>query len=235
MPLQSIKTVLTDLNIQKQDLNWTLPNGSTKFLGFVHKGFYEAVAAFINPLLGNASQYIKMSKQSNPSGKPIINVVGHSLGGALANIFASVLSVVAPEAQIYLTTFGSPRVGSPTWVKNLETNDQMHILRVVNAEDVITMVPSSVGLGDSVMHAGLQLTVGWNTVSKECADSKLVEMTSMYSLLDPDWELERKCAIASISDYHMKYGPNLKGYFDRIGFDYQQKRWCNLTGESSSF
>ena len=81
------------------------------------------------------------------------------------------------------------------------------------------------------MHAGPQLTVGWNNVSKECANSRLVGLTSMYDLIKSDWGLELKCAIESVPNFHMKYGPNLIKYFEKMGMDYHKESWCNPQGE----
>eukprot|EP00656_Telonema_subtile_P005763 TRINITY_DN12636_c0_g1_i2.p1 TRINITY_DN12636_c0_g1~~TRINITY_DN12636_c0_g1_i2.p1 ORF type:complete len:490 (-),score=110.59 TRINITY_DN12636_c0_g1_i2:114-1583(-) len=220
---RALKTVLTDLDIRKVDLSWPNPDGTKVDLGYVHKGFYTAVTNFLKPMLDQALSYINHTDTA----APIVNVVGHSLGGALANIFASVLTVAAPHAQIYLTTFGSPRVGSALWVKNLEANPNMHILRVVNGDDVVSLVPTSVGLGDSVMHAGPQLSVGWTNVSAQCQGSKLKDTKSMYSLLKPSDSARLDCAVASVSDFHLNYGPNLQKFLKKQGF--KGKPWCRAT------
>ena len=50
---------IADLNIARQDVKWTLDNGTEIDLGYVHQGFWDAVHPFIVPLLGNASDYVK--------------------------------------------------------------------------------------------------------------------------------------------------------------------------------
>lgn len=107
------------------------------------QGFWTAVHDFVDPLIGNATLYIQSLENQE---RPILNVVGHSLGGALANVFASILMVVFPHAEIHLTTFGAPRVGSPQYVKLLSEHKNMHILRIVAGVDVVTMVPTSVSV-----------------------------------------------------------------------------------------
>lgn len=66
---------------------------------------------------------------------------GHSLGGALAVLAAS---LIAPEA-VY--TFGSPRMGNAHFVKSMK---HIKIHRMVNPRDIVTSVPPIPGM----MHVG---------------------------------------------------------------------------------
>eukprot|EP00658_Telonema_sp_P-2_P013576 TRINITY_DN15144_c0_g1_i1.p1 TRINITY_DN15144_c0_g1~~TRINITY_DN15144_c0_g1_i1.p1 ORF type:complete len:542 (+),score=133.92 TRINITY_DN15144_c0_g1_i1:154-1626(+) len=236
--LRAIKTVLTDLDVGQHDLTWTYYDtvtgrNHTVNLGYVHAGFYNAVFPFLESLLGNASQYIsditksshKKKQQHHHHQAPIINVVGHSLGGALANLFSSVLSAIWPDTRIYLTTFGSPRVGSATWAAHMDQNPHLHILRVVNGLDIVTLIPTWIGLMDTVMHAGPQLTVGWDTVSKRCAESKLRTMKNMLDLLNPSWSLERTCAEQAVNQFHLNYSYNFESFLSAQG--YTGQGWCD--------
>lgn len=226
----ALKTVMTDLNIQRKDLDWTSPNGTVVSLGYMHEGFYNALVPFLPELLSNASDYAAGAYAGAADEAPIINIVGHSLGGALAQIFASIVRVVLPDARIYLTTFGSPRVGSPTWAKLLATPDNTHILRVVAGDDVVSLIPSSVGLLDSVMHSGPQLTVGWDTVASQCAS--LVDVTNMYNfILENSAENPYiQCAIDSVSQFHLNYTHVLQPYLATQGYSGYQ--WCEASGVS---
>lgn len=70
-----------------------------------------------------------------------IHVVGHSLGGALANLIAAKLSS-SGERAIQLYTFGSPRVGLPPFSGLLQKRigtDNMY--RVYSVADPVPMVP----------------------------------------------------------------------------------------------
>jgi len=225
----ALKTVLTDMNIQRKDLNWTSPDGTVVNLGYMHKGFYDALAPFLPDLLSNASDYAKGAYVLTDQA-PIINIVGHSLGGALAQIFASIVRVVLPDARIYLTTFGSPRVGSAQWAKLLATPTNTHILRVVAGDDVVSLVPTSVGVMDSVIHAGPQLTVGWDTVSSDC--TSLVDITNMYDLILDNSAKDPyiQCAISSVSQFHLNYTYSLQPYLESQGYSGYQ--WCHATGAS---
>jgi hypothetical protein len=227
----ALKTVLTDLNIQKQDMNWTSPDGTVVQLGYMHKGFYDAVAPFLPQLLEKASGFAYGAYGlAEKNEAPIINIVGHSLGGALAQIFASVVQVILPDARIYITTFGSPRVGSPQWVKGLATRSKTHILRVVAGNDVVSLIPTSVGLLDSVMHAGPQLTVGFDEVSKGC--TSLVGVANMYNLILQNSAENPyiKCAISSVSQFHLNYTYSLEPYMTKQGYSGYQ--WCNAANVS---
>merc|ERR1711865_582799 len=178
----ALKTVLTDMNIQRKDLNWTSPDGTVVNLGYMHKGIYDALAP------------------------------------------------VLPDARIYLTTFGSPRVGSAQWAKLLATPTNTHILRVVAGDDVVSLVPTSVGVMDSVIHAGPQLTVGWDTVSSDC--TSLVDITNMYDLILDNSAKDpySQCAISSVSQFHLNYTYSLQPYLESQGYSGYQ--WCRASDVS---
>ena len=74
--------------------------------------------------------------KSEVKGKPLF-ITGHSLGGAVATIAARRLD---PERQLAACyTFGSPRVGTESWVGQIKTP----IYRIVNSADPVPMVPFS--------------------------------------------------------------------------------------------
>jgi len=224
-----LKTVMTDLNIQRQNMSWTAPDGTLVDLGYMHKGFYEALQPFLHDLLSNATAYVQGARYlTEPGDVPIINIVGHSLGGALAQIFASIVQVVLPEARIYLTTFGSPRVGSARWVESLSAPKDTHILRVVAGNDVVSLLPTSVGRLDSVIHAGPQLTVGWENVPANC--TSMVQVKDMFKLIlgSSDQSSYIECAISSVSQFHLNYSYSLQPYLESQGYSGYQ--WCKAAG-----
>ena len=59
---------------------------------------------------------------------------GHSLGGAMSTIACSRL----PEGSVCYN-YGSPRVGTPSWVKEFNSKYQLH--RFVNNNDIVPRVP----------------------------------------------------------------------------------------------
>ena len=89
--------------------------------GVVHKGFMEA--------------FIKIWEVVGPGIQDLPGPVfytGHSLGGALATLAASLR---APKA---LYTFGSPRVGNRTFAESM---GHIAVHRVVNRQDVVPTLP----------------------------------------------------------------------------------------------
>ncbi|MBM2323501.1 MULTISPECIES: lipase family protein [Marivita] len=75
---------------------------------------------------------------SNPS---TIHVVGHSLGGAIANLFAMRFAL-QKRANICLYTFGAPRPGTPPFVFRMHTAiPNGNIKRVYAMSDVVPMLP----------------------------------------------------------------------------------------------
>lgn len=91
-------------------------------VGYVHKGFKNEVDKLWNSL----------STIININNKPLF-LTGHSLGAAMATIFASRIKTSVTA----LVTFGSPRVGDSNFVNNL---DVIHY-RVKNSNDIITKLP----------------------------------------------------------------------------------------------
>ena len=70
-----------------------------------------------------------------------ILVTGHSLGGALATLFAARISCLYPELSVSCYTFGTPRVGNLKFVEGIHMLTNLSILRVNNANDVATWAP----------------------------------------------------------------------------------------------
>lgn len=192
----------SDLMITRHDLEY---DGVS--YGYVHAGVFDSVEPYITPLVlitlkaigelngiegldgPNAKQvWAGMRSRWNSLTIPRITITGHSLGAALATIWAAILKQVVPSAQIYLYTFASLRVGSPKFVQMLEASSAgspaMDIIRFVNQRDVISMVPSDLldtfsvsqvtasSLQDQnpVLHAGVQVTLNHNQVSAQCQD-----------------------------------------------------------------
>jgi len=91
---------------------------------FVHQGFkilFDRIWPKLEPLLRDLPG-------------PLF-VAGHSLGGALA------LMTAAAHRPTALYTFGSPRVGNPTFCDQL--GDLLHH-RVINHHDIVTLLPHAV-------------------------------------------------------------------------------------------
>lgn len=111
-----LSDVLADLN--------AIPRGAMTH-GLVHSGFR-----------GECDKVWEDVKacQANHANKTFY-ITGHSLGAAMATIATSRFEEFTKVEQ--LTTFGSPRVGTRKFVKNIETAH----MRFVNNNDLVTKVP----------------------------------------------------------------------------------------------
>lgn len=95
----------------------------------VHAGFQHVYESIVDRVVG----YLR---GRNPS---TIHCVGHSLGGAVANLVAARLSGIA---EIKLYTFGAPRTGLNPFAGNLtEALQAGNIHRAYNPSDPVPMVP----------------------------------------------------------------------------------------------
>lgn len=102
------------------------PNGQ-----LVHAGFHRVY----NSIIGNVMTSLGASRAGQ------VHVVGHSLGGAIANNVAARLHEEGFRS-IYLYTFGAPRAGFPGFSRSLTralSSSRVH--RVYNLADPVPMVP----------------------------------------------------------------------------------------------
>jgi len=111
-----ISDVLADLN--------AIPRGAMTH-GWVHSGFRGE----LDKLWDKVSEH-----QKKHEGKEF-HITGHSLGAAMATLATSRFEEFTKVTQ--LTTFGSPRVGTRKFVKNISTPHY----RFVNNNDIVTKVP----------------------------------------------------------------------------------------------
>lgn len=111
------------------NLNGAAESGPTGQV--VHAGFKRVY----NTMIGDV---LTPLRGANPS---VIHVVGHSLGGAIANLIASKLDDER-VAEIKLYTFGAPRAGYHGYSQELTRRLQSsNIFRVYDISDVVPMIP----------------------------------------------------------------------------------------------
>ena len=110
----------------KADLNALPDRGMSG--GWVHNGFQEE--------LNKIWDQVEKHKLENYHAIRDFYITGHSLGGAMATLAASRFSLheLKPTA---LYTFGSPRVGTRSFVKSFNIPHY----RFVNNNDIVTSVP----------------------------------------------------------------------------------------------
>jgi len=118
---------------------------------WLHKGFRDAALGILHHL-ENGDSIMK------PSKKTII--VGHSLGGAIANI----LGIYLYENNFCLDriiTYGQPKI---TNKKGLEAFPDLPLFRIVGAGDIVTCVPPQTHIFTFV-HGGLKIYVDDTNIS----------------------------------------------------------------------
>jgi len=98
----------------------------------VHAGFNRIYNQFRDDML----RFIKKNNAST------VHCVGHSLGGALANMAAETIIGQGKKAVLY--TFGAPRVGVESFANKLSRHPRLgvkNIFRVYHSSDPVSMIP----------------------------------------------------------------------------------------------
>jgi hypothetical protein len=97
----------------------------------VHKGFNQIFNSLKNEL----------AIQLRPLNPTRVHCIGHSLGGALANLIAEWVDAKG-MGQAHIYTFGSPRVGKNSFAESLTYNlGADRINRAYHKTDIVPMVP----------------------------------------------------------------------------------------------
>ncbi|KAI0703251.1 alpha/beta-hydrolase, partial [Earliella scabrosa] len=127
-------SVLTDINIPMRSLDTSLfPGVSSNVL--VHSGFADQHAMTARTILAQVKTQLSQTGSTN------VFVVGHSLGGALAEIDALYMTLNLPSSvHVKAVTFGTPRVGNPAWA-TLFDSKVPDFKRVNNEQDPVPIVP----------------------------------------------------------------------------------------------
>lgn len=134
----STKDWLMNLDALQDPLN--LPSVFGKERPKVHGGFLRQFQSLQMTLMQHANEYMKDDtiKDSNRT----MYYFGHSLGGALATIAATVFGAMFPNVRHVCITFGAPRVGDTTFANVFRKNVD-ECVRCVNQEDPVPAVPSA--------------------------------------------------------------------------------------------
>ncbi|MCQ8895454.1 lipase family protein [Limnobacter humi] len=100
----------------------------------VHQGFQNTFQSYVN-------QVQQLVEQCGRAFRPkVIHCVGHSLGGALANLNAAAFNALG--LTTYLYSLAAPRVGRWAYAEHLSnTLHEARVKRVANQSDIVTMVP----------------------------------------------------------------------------------------------
>lgn len=126
-----------------------LPKG-----GKVHSGFYSLFKDSWDSVYGILKGHANDQKLEIKDFK--INLAGHSMGGAIANIAVLCLSVREGAEDLHVATFASPRVFDSAAAEVYEERLGKNTIRVVNQSDPI---PSSPFGSMGYKHVGKQLRI----------------------------------------------------------------------------
>ncbi|KAJ3981804.1 Alpha/Beta hydrolase protein [Lentinula detonsa] len=124
---------LTDIDISLAKPSTALFPGISSSVE-VHSGFLNEHALTANVILAKVKS-IMSSKVTNN-----IVAIGHSLGGALAEIDTIFFRFNIPSASISAMTYGTPRVGNHAWAALVDASD-VNFKRIDNERDPIPIVP----------------------------------------------------------------------------------------------
>jgi predicted lipase len=139
----------------------------------VHTGFLNMLE-WIEDKLHSSDYWQKFIRDTYSKNKKI-NIIGHSLGGALATIVSiHYLNLYESLNQdnIYVYTFGSPRVGNLNFSMYFEKNIK-NTYRIVNRYDIIPHLPPNIKFLDhfpEYIHVGNEYWV-INDVIKLCVNT----------------------------------------------------------------
>ncbi|KAJ3781541.1 alpha/beta-hydrolase [Lentinula aff. detonsa] len=100
----------------------------------VHSGFLNKHALTANVILAKVKSIMNSKVTNN------IVAIGHSLGGALAEIDTIFFRFNIPSASISAMTYGTPRVGNHAWAALVDASD-VNFKRIDNEIDPIPIVP----------------------------------------------------------------------------------------------
>ncbi|KAL1746149.1 Alpha/Beta hydrolase protein [Schizophyllum fasciatum] len=133
-----LESILTDADFPQDPLDTALFPGVPSSAR-VHGGFRDAHADTASTVLDAVRSV--MSAQNTKS----ITTVGHSLGGALAELDAVFLKLNIPAADVRVVAFGKPRVGNPEWAEFVDATVN-GFTRINNMHDLVPILPGR-GLG----------------------------------------------------------------------------------------
>ncbi|KAJ4475797.1 Alpha/Beta hydrolase protein [Lentinula aciculospora] len=128
-----LESDLTDIDVPLATLDSTLFPGISSDVE-VHTGFQDEHALTASIILTEVQSLMSSVGTNN------IVAVGHSLGGALAEIDTVFFRLNIPSANISAMTYGTPRVGNPAWAALVDASD-VNFKRIDNMQDLIPIVP----------------------------------------------------------------------------------------------
>ncbi|KAI0754989.1 alpha/beta-hydrolase [Daedaleopsis nitida] len=146
------------------DLKFPLENPDPKLFpgipGYVqvHGGFRDEHAKTATQILAETKKLLA-AKGANQ-----VTVIGHSLGGALAELDSVFLALNLPSnIKIKVVTYGKPRVGNTPWAGLVDSKVQ-DFTRINNERDIVPIIPGR-GLGFTHPHGEVHITAPGKAVA----------------------------------------------------------------------
>ena len=103
----------------------------------VHRGFMTQFNVLKDSILKTICEEAKNIET--------IKCIGHSLGGALATLFAGYIASLHQKINVLCHTFGSPRVGNKNYSRWFKKNvSSSNCVRIMNKKDPVAQIPISV-------------------------------------------------------------------------------------------
>ncbi len=115
--------------------DWAIDLDVSHNAGGIHRGFARAMEAAWAQIGGKLTEL--------GSASPPVLMAGHSLGGALAALFAQHFSKRSGRAPDGIYTFGMPRLGSEKFARQFNHELGQITYRLVHADDIVARVPPS--------------------------------------------------------------------------------------------
>ncbi|KAF8967850.1 Alpha/Beta hydrolase protein [Flammula alnicola] len=148
---------LTDINIAMGNLDSTLFPGVSSSVQ-VHEGFRDEHAKTASIILTEVKRLLSVQNTNS------VTLIGHSLGGALAELDSLFLTLNLPSTtSIKAVTYGTPRVGNPAFAALFDSK-VANFRRINNELDIIPIVPGRF-LGFSHPHGEVHILSPGNAVS----------------------------------------------------------------------
>lgn len=167
----------------------------------VHRGFQEGLRALEDQfhlsqeVMGTLSGLAADAESANAAPARALYVTGHSLGGALATLFAAQLCAlhqsILPATSVF--SFGSPRVGNSAFASFFNEECRLRSFRVAHFYDLAPRVPKLGPLANSFRnppwrvrfkHVGVQVAI--NHHGQLLVQPHWVEMWLLRLLLSRD-------------------------------------------------
>jgi len=104
----------------------------------VHSGFLEVFNSVQDKVIPAVQSLMSKYPSYN------VNIIGQSLGGALANLLAQNLARKNTLRHFNLFTYGEPRVGNPAFALSTDALTNLRAHRLVNSDDIVPHRPGSI-------------------------------------------------------------------------------------------